>query len=654
MAITPDNIKLMQPERLTDNEDGGGQMTGLPVIDGDINNLFEDISRVNRAYGSVSLRKAFLKVDTDTADLYLDAHTILSAQPEDPNVSGLIFNTNDFYDERSEARQRVESFVIQGPVTGLHLRGNQLQGQQALIIYAPSINRVPAPEIGETYMLQINEDENTRQFIKVLDIEESRETFTYQVANGDIRTFNADQYVLQLSAPLARDYPAGDPNPKPNNQSRVFSTQAAPAAKYYGTTTLTEAATAGTTTVRVADTFAPIIPTASSETAVIDQRPGGLLSQIVPITDQVLSLSVSVSSGTSTQLPTSWVPGTLSLTIAGTTYTDRGTQLLNESGEPGQLEGTTVDRFTGQIDWQGAVSGTGTISWQPGILRQQLPHTGRIDIDDTNRNFNYVLALDPVPAPGTFVAAYQYLGKWYELADDGSGNLVGDGSGQINLDTGSVILTLQAQPDASSVIFYRWTEPGIYAQTAAEAYNGSPIVNLQADHQDLVPGTVVLTWTADGLAKTANDTGTPGQITGDATGQVDYSSGRVQFTSPTEPDAGTEWGLAYDYTTDGQLSETRVIPENTNRADVTFTIAPDIKPGTVRFPLRKAIKREVFSETGIKISENYRTQTHWIRDNGEGNLIDTRGSTVVGTVNYTTGAVLVYGNQFLLELNAPE
>lgn len=651
MAITKDDIKLMQPERLTDNSDGGGQMTGLEVIDGDINNLFEDISRVNRTYGSVSLRKAFLKVDTPTADLYLDAHSIISAQPSDPNVSALVFDTRDFYDERQEARQRVESFVIQGPVTGLQLRGNQLQGQRALIVYAATINRVPAPEIGETYMLQIDDNLETRQFIKVLSVEESRETFTYQVANGDIRTFTADQYVIELSAPLARDYPATDPNPKPNNQSRVYSTQAAPSARYYGTTTLQEAADSGATSVRVADTFAPIIPTASSETPVIDQRPGGILSQVVPTTTETVSLSISVTNGSTTQLPTAWVPGTLSLTLGGTTYTDKGNILVNGSGDPGPLEGTTVDRFTGEIIWQSATTGTGTITWQPGVVRQQLPHTGRIEIDETNRNFNYVLQVYPVPAPGTFVAAYQYLGKWYEIADDGTGNLTGDGSGQINLDTGSAVLTLQAQPDANSLIFYRWTEPSIYTDARDDTEQTPAQNTITTTHGDLVPGTVVLSWTAGGDPKTANDTGTPGTLTGDATGTVDYSSGRVQYSAATEPDTGTDWQLAYDYLTTENQTASRNISENTNRSDISLTIEPDLKPGSVAFPITKRIRREVFSETGDKLSEHYRYQTHTIRDNGNGDLVDGRTRSIIGEINYSTGAVLVYGTDLLAVLN---
>ena len=40
MAITNDDVKLFESQRLTDEEDGGGRVTGREVIDGNVNNLF--------------------------------------------------------------------------------------------------------------------------------------------------------------------------------------------------------------------------------------------------------------------------------------------------------------------------------------------------------------------------------------------------------------------------------------------------------------------------------------------------------------------------------------------------------------------------------------------------------------------------------------
>lgn len=646
MAITSDDIKLMQPERLTDNEDGGGQMTGLEVIDGDINNLFEDISRVNRTYGNVSLRKAFLKVDTATADLYLDAHSILSAQPMDPNVSGLLFTTQDFYDERTAARQRVESFVIPGPVTGLALRGNQLQGQRTIICYAPTVNNVSAPEIGDTLLLQEGSDLSSQQFIKVLDVTQTEETFTYEVSGGDIRTFTADQYILELSADLQRDYPAADPSPNPAGPSKIYSTQPATSAKYYGSTTLAEAVTGGDSAIKVASTFAPIIPTASSETAVIDQRPGGFVSQVVPSGETAISIPVTVSNGALSTLPTGVVPGSVSVTISGEVYTDKGGKLVNSSGEGGSLEGTVVDYKTGTISWVSTVSASPSMTYRPGALRQQIPNTGRIDIDDTNRNFNYVLSLDPLAAPLSFHLSYQYLGKWYTLQDDGTGALVGDGSGQINYATGSIVATLQAQPDAGSVIFYRWIDGTIFIHDP-EAYSDVTPLEIPLANRMVKAGTVALSWDESGVAKTATDSN--GELTGDATGKVNYSAGKIQITSAIVPD--DQITVDYTYTSDGDITATTTVPNNTNQSDISLATAANVKPGTVDFTVTKSVKRQVKDGNNVVLSTSYFDRYHWLTDDGNGGLIDRRDLVNVGTVNYGTGQIVIAGSTFLKQIN---
>ncbi|WBA83741.1 hypothetical protein [Endozoicomonas sp. GU-1] len=40
MAITNDDVKLFESQRLTDEEDGGGRVTGSEIINGNVNNLF--------------------------------------------------------------------------------------------------------------------------------------------------------------------------------------------------------------------------------------------------------------------------------------------------------------------------------------------------------------------------------------------------------------------------------------------------------------------------------------------------------------------------------------------------------------------------------------------------------------------------------------
>ena len=81
MAINNEDVKLFESQRLTDEEDGGGRVTGSEVIDGNINNLYRDISRIDRTIGDVALRKAFVGVSTDNNDAYLGSHIILTEAP---------------------------------------------------------------------------------------------------------------------------------------------------------------------------------------------------------------------------------------------------------------------------------------------------------------------------------------------------------------------------------------------------------------------------------------------------------------------------------------------------------------------------------------------------------------------------------------------
>ena len=87
MAITNNDVKLFESQRLTDEEDGGGRVTGREVIDGNVNNLFQDISRIDRTVGDVALRKAFIGIITDNNDTCLGSHLILTEPPKDKKTS---------------------------------------------------------------------------------------------------------------------------------------------------------------------------------------------------------------------------------------------------------------------------------------------------------------------------------------------------------------------------------------------------------------------------------------------------------------------------------------------------------------------------------------------------------------------------------------
>ncbi len=110
MAIETKDLVIYKSERLTDNSDGGGKYSGVVVQDGISNNLFNDVSEMDRTMGDVSMRKVFPAVTTEDTDLLMGATVFVSELPEDPNVSALLFSTKNWTDERQSAQNRVENY----------------------------------------------------------------------------------------------------------------------------------------------------------------------------------------------------------------------------------------------------------------------------------------------------------------------------------------------------------------------------------------------------------------------------------------------------------------------------------------------------------------------------------------------------------------
>ena len=66
--ITADKVNIYKAANQTDDPAGGGLMSPNEVVDGRINNLFPNISRIDRLNGRVQLRKVFCKIDSDDVD----------------------------------------------------------------------------------------------------------------------------------------------------------------------------------------------------------------------------------------------------------------------------------------------------------------------------------------------------------------------------------------------------------------------------------------------------------------------------------------------------------------------------------------------------------------------------------------------------------
>ena len=71
ILVHSSDVTFFERQRLTVVEDGGGPVTGNEAIDGNVNNLFQDISRIERTENDVALRKAFVGISSDNSDTNL-------------------------------------------------------------------------------------------------------------------------------------------------------------------------------------------------------------------------------------------------------------------------------------------------------------------------------------------------------------------------------------------------------------------------------------------------------------------------------------------------------------------------------------------------------------------------------------------------------
>ncbi|MEW6487659.1 MAG: hypothetical protein AB1578_07065 [Thermodesulfobacteriota bacterium] len=640
--ITDQDLKLLQSERLTDYEDGGGRLTGNEVVDGEVNNLFPDISELDRVYGRVSLRKGFLAVLTDTVDTLYGTHAAITDPPDDGSVNVTMFTRRSWTDERNAAKDRIESYVISGPESRFVLYGDHLEGQRALRVYCDT--DVPSPEVGEVYRLSIEKTGYTpeEQFVRVQAlVDRSTQTFSEMIGSSLV-TFSKDVVIFETSAALRTDFPGGVPTKlsKHTSPTLVRTTQVADAARYFGVRPLVDAAQTGDLLVQVGSAYAPLVPSTQSETPVVDVPAGmGKVSLVPSGSAGALTWSGALTgalAGTlyaaARYLGMGCAKGSVSVTVGSVTLTDDGSGALHPPAGDASGYAGTVDYATGLVTVTRTSSWTATvtISARPAARTSDVAHTYEIAISLGNRGFNYVPTLRPIPSPGSLTVDYRALGKWIRLTDNGRGQLsgrTGEGTGTIDYATGSVIVTLGALPDVGSSIVFSWGTPVHYEIRAGDVAIAPGAIAYTVANPGIKPSTLSVTWLQGGVQKTATDNGTGG-FTGDASaGTVDYVTGEIRVRPATAPDPNSAIVVNYDQ----WQTHTDTVTATLNTRTFTMTIGGanlPLRPGTVvlESPLAAMLSYPLYRANPLRCV-----------DDGAGNL--TGPDITAGAVDYVTGEV---------------
>lgn len=588
MPIGKDNLKLMKSQRMTDNDDGGGRITGAQIQDNVSNEIFDDITDLDRVTGNVSLRKVYPWVDTTDQDGYFGANVVLADQPDDPSVSVTMMQTDNFDDTRTSAREKIERYLVKANRSDYGLIGNHFQGQRVLTWFAV-VQRTP-PEVGETYVIE-NESGSAQEYVRIVDVDATIQTFLKFDDNGTLVEFDGWNIITEISAPLENDYIGGEPEEtgtvdqedEDERQAYLYQTQVADAARYYGVKAMTQDAVIGDTSLRVDSLFTQLVPSAQGEAAITDAAGAQTKDVNRPIGTNAITSGgfinwiPTINVGEATiYLPGKVVPGTLFLNIKRggaifVTFADTlgdGTLTVTSGGS---ANNPTIDYDTGIVKFTSTSSGGG----QHEIQYNYIPGSkfaGNIISDETyvsqvNRGFNYSSIFNIIkPLPNTLTIAYMVLGEWYTLEDNGIGQITGAGSGNINYSTGTVAFTLQELPDVDSYIVIQFipTGPDEIIDLAGTVANP---LRYRVNLGDTVNrGSLEIRYLSNGVEYLSTDTET-GTITGEGSGAISFATGQINFAPDRVPDPDTNITVDFDTTEYVALS----IPESAGGSQVYET-----------------------------------------------------------------------------------
>lgn len=546
MPIETNNLKLLESERIrTDAEDGGGKYSGREIVDGQSNNLFNDISEMDRTTGRTSIQKIYAAVDTADTDALMGATVFISQNAQDPNVSAVLFSTDSWTDERSSAQNRIENYLAKGAqIAGTPL-DTHWQGMKSLQV--AMFPQEAESSIGKSIVLISNEGKalEIEQFLRITEV--STRTAIMMVDGKQVEykiaTYGlSDALKADFVGLSAKQWYGGE-----KSTTTIRDTIVADTGKYYSSANLKEAAQVGDYSVVAEDVYTQLVPSAQTETPMVNINAAGDSVALVKAKNGVLSKTfnnVTINTVSSLYVGSSVMPKSVEFTLFGSAVIDVGGELKNAAG----TSIGTINYQNGSIVWN-ASAGTGatnlTINFMPAAAVTAPVESDLIYVNQENIGFNWIRNLVPLPSPGSLQVSYLVQNQVYTLRDNGAGQLRGAdssfGSGSIDYDTGTMSLTTGELADVGSAILMTWSNM-ITAQersglTINKAYVEIPV------NASIVAGTLTVDWLLNGVTKTATDNG-QGQFTGDATGTIDYADGMAKLMPTLLPNGGTTFNVS--------------------------------------------------------------------------------------------------------------
>ncbi len=645
MPVKEQNIKLVQSRVMLDVPEGGGQPSATVIEDGASNAIFDDISELARAGGNVSLRKVHVVVQTDDTSGFYGSNVIIAKPPEDPRVSVTLFTTGQTFDNRTQVQSRVEAYLNKGPLWPGYLYENHIQGQRTVQIFQRPENEVPS--VGHTLVLIQDENKTTQkeQYIRAVKVSSVIRTFTESTQSGDV-TYKAAIVTIELSDPLRYDFkgsPASRLFKVAPDGSIVRDTVVADAGSYVGVIGLAQQAHIGDYTIQAKGIFTQLVPNAQTESPIPLVKPYPAGSVYVAGTGKITyTTSQNWNTSTNLVLPSGCYPKSLRISTGGTVITDNAGVLYVGAAQVG-----TIDYDNGILTVNsGNYSDSKTIEYVPAAPSLKHPVSHEIPVTQESRSLSYVGALEPIPVPRSLTVSYKAQGKWYVLREDGGGTISGIdksfGVGTYNPDTGSYVLTLGALPDVGSSIVLSWGAPTNETKWPVTTLPINQKITISPPNNDaIIPGQLSITW-SDGTNNKTATADVYGNLSGDATGTVKYSSNEITFQPNLLPPVGTL--LHVNYYHGAKSSDSWWMPSRNSSGQLVVNASKlPILPGSFELTWHTLIDTTVLglyntdqlAQMGIEPQRF--DPTHYAKDDGNGNIILNGNN--IGTINYTTGVV---------------
>lgn len=635
MPVETNNLVLYKSERLTDTTDGGGKYSGQVVIDGESNNLFPDVSELDRTMGRVSLRKIFAAVNNNDTESLMGSTVFVSKNPDDPNVSALLFSTRSHTDTRDAAQNRVENYLAKGAQAVGSLLDTAYSGMKSFQVAMEKSESENS--VGDTIVLVVSEGtvNEFTQYVRITNVE--TRTATVRVNNTNIE-YKIATYSFQ--DPLSRDFiglSAQQWYGGAKSTTIIRDTIVADTGNYYASVGVVDDVTVNSFTIQAESIFSQLIPSSQTETPLLDLNAVNENAALVAGNDGTITtpFTTNVNTAQSLYIGSSVMPSSVAFTLFGQAITDNGGTLRTVSG----TQVGTIDYQTGHIIWTSA-AGTGSatinITFTPAAAPVQPFESYALPVTANNQGTNWTGVLVPIPAPGSLLVSFMSQGKYYQLRDNGTGRLFGAsesiGSGTINYQTGTWLLTTGALPDVGTPILLQWGSPITTFARANLSVSPASIV-FDLEQEAIAANSVTVNWSLVGVAKSATSDAY-GNFTGDATGSINYAKGTGTLIPNQLPQKGTVFSFVFDYGDPKSQTISSGLPTG---GAYSFTIGTGsaIQPNSVSLDI------PVNEQAGVPFDGAYGAilTVHDVPiDASTGNLVDRQGN-VQGTITYATGAI---------------